>query len=383
MGSRVLHVVRSGKVPAPRRRRVPPPRAHRPLPARGRNGRRACRRRSPSRFAASTPWSRAQPRAARISSPISTPDSQSPTSSGARSPASASVRAPKMACASPSPAEPRATPRANAAAVRLAAPGIRAAIRPRMLCASSTAYSSPVMNVANSTRRPRSTIAHLLCVPGSTARTRRSSSPNRADELRLLAAHDVGNARGVDASRAGHDRELAAGRRASAPVRTWRDPPGIRRTALRSSPAGCRSSRRRSAVPSSSRQSSSSVSSAAAKRPSRSVPMPSGALRVVANSAGRIETIRARRRGTPVDRDQGVLRDSVTARDGSRRRGPGQAGAADAAHAATFRRDASAGRFRLALRQRAAASSSLARASTQRAPAGVSSFFQNGARVLR
>ena len=33
--------------------------------------------------------------------------------------------------------------------------------------------------------------------------------------------------------------------------------------------------------------------------------------------------------------------------------------------------------------QRAAASSSLARASTQRAPAGVSSFFQNGARVLR
>ena len=34
-------------------------------------------------------------------------------------------------------------------------------------------------------------------------------------------------------------------------------------------------------------------------------------------------------------------------------------------------------------RHLAAASSSLARASTQRAPSGVSSFFQNGARVLR
>ena len=33
--------------------------------------------------------------------------------------------------------------------------------------------------------------------------------------------------------------------------------------------------------------------------------------------------------------------------------------------------------------QRAAASSSLARASTQRSPSGVCSFFQNGARVLR
>ena len=35
---------------------------------------------------------------------------------------------------------------------------------------------------------------------------------DRADELRLLAAHDIGNAGGADAARPGHDGELATGR---------------------------------------------------------------------------------------------------------------------------------------------------------------------------
>ena len=66
------------------------------------------------------------------------------------------------------------------------------------------------MNVAKSTRTPRSTIAHLLCVPGSTASTPGIVIAQRPGELRLLAAHDVGHAGRVDAARARDDRELAA-----------------------------------------------------------------------------------------------------------------------------------------------------------------------------
>ena len=112
--------------------------------------------------------------------------------------------------------------------------------------------------------------------------------------------------------------------------------------------------------------------------------MPSGALRVSAISPA---APRRYARADVVPQSIAirlVLRDSVTARDGSRRRGWGQAKATgrSGVPAARPKRDAqpdgSAG-----VRQRAAASSSLARASTQRAPADVSSFFQNGARVLR
>ena len=47
------------------------------------------------------------------------------------------------------------------------------------------------MKVVKSAGGGPPTCAHLLCVPGSTATTS-SSSPTAPDELRLLAAHDVG-----------------------------------------------------------------------------------------------------------------------------------------------------------------------------------------------
>jgi len=92
-----------------------------------------------------------------------------------------------------------------------------------------------------------------------------------------------------------------------------------------------------------------------------------------------------------------VLRDSATARDGSRRSGPGQEKPRARVDNASATRTGAGAIARPAVRgtkalqaagsagfcHRAAASSSLVRASTQRAPAAVSSFFQNGARVLR
>ena len=193
------------------------------------------------------------------------------------------------------------TPRPGASA----APGDSAAILPRMLCASSTAYNSPVMYVANSTRRPRSTIAHLLCVPGSTARTRGSSSPTAPTSCVSSPRMTSGTPAAPMQRAPGTIGELATGRLASVPVRTRRDPPGIRRMALRSSPAGCRSSRRRSAVPH--RRANRRAVYRARRRSCRRAAFrcQAGALRVARYFARRTEAIRARRRGTPVDGDQG------------------------------------------------------------------------------
>ena len=47
-----------------------------------------------------------------------------------------------------------------------------------MLCAFSTANTSPVMKVANQTIRPPSANAHLLWVPGRTKARRACSSPS-------------------------------------------------------------------------------------------------------------------------------------------------------------------------------------------------------------
>ena len=85
------------------------------------------------------------------------------------------------------------------------------ASRPSRLCASSTAYSSPVMCVSNSTMRPRATWTHLLCVPGSTASRSRSSSRTAPKTASLTADH-VGHAGLVADDDPGNNRELPAWR---------------------------------------------------------------------------------------------------------------------------------------------------------------------------
>ena len=147
---------------------------------------------------------------------------------------------------------------------------------------------------------------------------------NRSHELRLLAAHDVGHAGGVDAARTGDDRELAAGcRRERAP-----EPREVRRAfdVRRLDPT-----------------------LAAADHPARD---PRGAVvppvvkervesrrRTVRRAATRCRARAARIATTPPVASRryaradvvpqsiaikAVLRESVTARDGSRRSSPGQ-----------------------------------------------------------
>ena len=71
------------------------------------------------------------------------------------------------------------------------------------------------MYVANDSIVPPRAIAHLLCVPGSTASVGGASPRDCADDLRLLAAHDVGNAFVVATRR---DRERSSSARSG--VRT-------------------------------------------------------------------------------------------------------------------------------------------------------------------
>ena len=124
---------------------------------------------------------------------------------------------------------------------------------------------------------------------------------------------------------------------------------GSRRTAPRPSPGGCRSCRTRCAAPG--RRASRRAASPA---PARTRAVTHVLDRRAARCAGPARDRSASRRyaraadRSPIDRDE--------------RRGGHEA--------------------RLAY-QRAAASSSLARASTQRSPSGIRSFFQNGARVFR
>ena len=180
---------------------------------------------------------------------------------------SASVRAPNASCARLPGPRPRATPRSKPGSGRGAGSGVTASL-PRMLCVSMTCHISPVMNVMKSTMRPDSTHAHLLCVPGSTTQHALLAVIDAADDLRLLAAHDVGHAVRVARARAGHDRRArrwacARGRPTSAvsgaghgmygaSTHPWRLP--IMPHAMR----GARSSR----------QSPSSRDSASSKRPS-------------------------------------------------------------------------------------------------------------------
>ena len=70
----------------------------------------------------------------------------------------------------------RARARRRAQTRRRAARRERSAMRPRMLWSRSAPNSSPVIHVAKSTTVPRSTRAHLLCVPGSTASTDSSAA---------------------------------------------------------------------------------------------------------------------------------------------------------------------------------------------------------------
>ena len=243
------------------------------------------------------------------------------------------------------------------------------------------------MNVAKSRCGRASTIAHLLCVPGSTSDVPRPGiAGERADELRFLAAHDVGHARGIAAcDDAGHDRELAvpgdASQRCGQRVEVGRD---MRRTAPRSSPGGCRSCRRRAAarVVVASRRGASS--SACANSPSRTRWMPSGALR-----ASRIRALRDRadtRAPTSCpsrSRSRRVLHGgtftawrTVTAAISGRvaaSRRPARSRATGVRPPVRSSRVTSAPRRRR--RSRAPRPSA--------APSGVASFFQNGARVFR
>ncbi len=223
--------------------------ARRLPPARGRNGRRARRHRSlspsPRRRRAPAP-SRAPLESRRRSARPTANRRPPPVQDRRRAPACAHRISHARARRRPNLARRRGrTPRRPPSSRRHSRP----AIRPRMLCDSNTAYNSPVMYVANSTRRPRSTIAHLLCVPGSTARTRSSSCP-------IAPTSCVSSPRMTSGTPAA-PMQRAPGTMASSPpgvadesrAERGRDPPGIRRRALRPSPAGCRSSRRRSAAP--------------------------------------------------------------------------------------------------------------------------------------
>ena len=65
-----------------------------------------------------------------------------------------------------------------------------------MLCSFSRLNSSPVITVRKSLILPRRSGAHLLCVPGwqTSAIGVDKASGNRAEQLHLLAPHDVGAA---------------------------------------------------------------------------------------------------------------------------------------------------------------------------------------------
>ena len=66
------------------------------------------------------------------------------------------------------------------------------------------------MKVAKSTMRPASTRAHFECVPGRTnSPSARPLALERAEDLRLLAAHHVGRAARVARAEAGNDDDAA------------------------------------------------------------------------------------------------------------------------------------------------------------------------------
>ena len=202
---------------------------------------------------------------------------------------------------------------------------------------------------------PSRTIAHLLCVPGRTAsvggassahRARRPASPRRASRPERPV--------GVATEKARHDPDRAV-RRAHDAARERRDRSrtidvGCFDPALAAAdhPAGEARRRCRDSNPRAARRAPAAIG-VPDLLDARAAPRAGRAPRLV------VEAIRARRRRAPVERRSG------------RRRGAGPTHAPGSG----------------ATSQRAAASSSLARASTQRAPSGVCSFFQNGARVLR
>ena len=298
------------------------------------------------------------------------------------------MRAPKIACASPSPAEPRATPRANAAPAGLVAPALRPPCGRECCATAGRAYNSPVMNVANSTRRPSLDDRPFAVRSGQHRQDASVVVANRADELRLLAAHDIGNAGGADAARTGHDGELAAGRRRErAP-----EPREIRRAfdvrrldpALPAADHSAGDPRCRIVAPIVEQRVE------RRRRTGRRAATRCRAARCASRRSRRRESRRyARADVVPQSMAiKAVLRDSVTARDGSRPRGRGQARQrlqlrTARAVALSKRAGFSRPRFRrpdLPTRRRVVVAR--ARLDPARA-AGVSSFFQNGARVLR
>ena len=160
------------------------------------------------------------------------------------------------------------------------------------------------MNVGKSTRRPRSTRAHLLCVPGSTASDRGGVVVDGTDDLRFLAAHHVGHARRVARHDARDDRQLAPfGRHPSRGQRA-----DGQRTAdvgcLDASPAGCRSCRRRGAARGSSCQGPSSSFSASAKPRRRELLDPERRAARVQHRAVGPHAVRPRGGRTPIDADE-------------------------------------------------------------------------------
>ncbi len=237
-----------------------------------------------------------------------------------------------------------------------------------MLCSRSTAYSSPVMNVEKVSMPPgpgddpfavRPGQYDDLPVAGRTLTRRRTPvSPRRGSRQ---ACH-----RSPCTSIPGQC-EAGYPERSSATPRSHRIPPDNGNTAPRPTPGGCRSFPMRSWARRCCMLSPRSSSSASANLPSVIRCTPSAALRsrstlpAASSAYARAElvpqSIASRRTSSMPDAGGGYIgfpRDGRAARDSCRR-----------------------------CYQRAAASSSLARASTQRSPSGVRSFFQKGARVLR
>ena len=173
---------------------------------------------------------------------------------------------------------------------------------------------------------------------------------HRARDLRLLAAHHVRRPVGVAAEKTRHDPDRTILRAHNA-TRQRRDRSrtmdvGCFDPALAAADHPAGEARRRVATP---------IPEERSERLGIGVPDLLDAQRrraPVKHRAMVVEAIRPCRRRAPVEADQ--------------RRGPSPHAPGSGATS-----------------QRAAASSSLARASTHRAPSGVSSFFQNGARVLR
>ena len=205
----------------------------------------------------------------------------------------------------PPPASPdRASPCSNA----VQSIGPSRIVRAKIVCSAQRAkhLAGHVRAIADDAAVRRR--AHLLCVPGRQTRPPCAQFAANAGDLRLLAAHRVGHALGIDEADAGHQAHPRAGERhrdgASGQVgdadragEIGHLPPAL---LLPIAPhASTRSSPRSSQSPTSAR-------SVSAKRPSGTCSTPQWGLAPVADVAAGIQQERPEIAGAPVDADHGA-----------------------------------------------------------------------------